>query len=68
MNRKISSIDSYKYSSALKNIDDNWSYRNLYLFLEKPKEWVPGTKMSYRGISKQDNLLNVLKYLSHISK
>ena len=68
MNRKISSIDSYKYSPALKNIDDNWSYRNLYLFLEKPKEWVPGTKMSYRGISKQENLVNVLKYLSHISK
>ena len=25
-------------------------------------------KMSYRGISKQENLVNVLKYLSHISK
>ena len=68
MNRKIGSIESYKYSNALKNIEENWSYKNLYLFLEKPKEWAPGTKMSYRGISKQENLANVLKYLSHISK
>ncbi len=68
MNRKIGSVENYKYSKALKNIDENWSFTNLYLFLEKPKEWAPGTKMSYRGISKQENLANVLKYLAHISK
>ena len=68
MNRKIGSIDNYKYSKALKSIDKDWSYENLYFFLEKPKTWAPGTKMSYRGISKQENLVNVLKYLSHISK
>ena len=55
-------------SKALKENSLNWSYENLYLFLEKPKEWAPGTKMSYRGISKQVNLANVLKYLAHISK
>ena len=67
-NRKIGSIENYKYSKVLKNIDENWSYKNLYLFLENPKGWAPGTKMSYRGISKQINLANVLKYLEHISK
>ena len=68
MSRKVGSIEGYKYSKALKDSDKNWSYENLYLFLEKPKEWAPGTKMSYRGISKQENLANVLKYLAHISK
>ena len=68
MNRKIGSVENYKYSKVFKSIDKNWSYENLYLFLEKPKEWAPGTKMSYRGISKQANLANVLKYLAHISK
>ena len=68
MNREVGSLESYKYSKALKENSLNWSYENLYLFLEKPKEWAPGTKMSYRGISKQENLANVLKYLAHISK
>ena len=57
-----------KYSKSLKELDEEWSYKNLYLFLQKPKTWAPGTKMSYRGITKEDDLINVLKYLSHISK
>ena len=38
MNRKIGSLENYKYSKALQNIDMDWSYKNLYLFLEKPKQ------------------------------
>ena len=68
MNRKVASLEKYKYSKALKNIDMDWSYKNLYLFLEKPKSWAPGTKMSYKGISKQTDLINVLKYLANITK
>ncbi len=68
MNREVGSLESYKYSKALKENSLNWSYENLYLFLENPKTWAPGTKMSYRGISKQADLINVLKYLDNISK
>ena len=68
MERKIGDMKGYKYSKVLGNIEDKWTYKNLYLFLQKPKTWAPGTKMSYRGISKQVELINVLQYLSHISK
>ena len=68
MNREIGSLKKYKYSKTLLDSSLNWSYKNLYLFLENPKGWAPGTKMSYRGISKQADLINVLKYLSNISK
>ena len=68
MNREVGSLESYKYSKALKENSLNWSYKNLYLFLENPKTWAPGTKMSYRGISKQSDLINVLKYLANTSK
>ena len=68
MNREVGSLESYKYSKVLKENSLNWSYENLYLFLENPKTWAPGTKMSYRGISKQADLINVLKYLDNISK
>ena len=67
-NRKIAAVKDYKYSNALKSIDDSWSNKNLYLFLEKPKTWAEGTKMSYRGINSQSDLINVLKYLSHITR
>ncbi len=68
MNRKVGSLESYKYSKTLKENSLSWSSKNLYLFLENPKGWASGTKMSYRGISKQADLINVLKYLASVSK
>ena len=44
VNRKIGSIEGYNYSKSFQTIDNDWSYENLYLFLQKPKTWAPGTK------------------------
>ena len=63
LNRKIGSLEDYKFSKALLSNDKEWNILNLYYFLEKPKEWAPGTKMSYRGISDSTKLLNTIKYL-----
>ena len=67
LNRQIGNLSNYKYSKALLNIDKEWSVLSLYYFLEKPKEWAPGTKMSYRGISDSTKLLNTIKYLKENS-
>ena len=61
--RKIGNLSGYKYSKTLLNMDKKWNLVNLYYFLEKPKEWAPGTKMSYRGISDSEKLINTIKYL-----
>ena len=62
-NRKIGSLSGYKYSKTLINMDKEWDTANLYYFLEKPKEWAVGTKMSYRGISNSTKLIDTIKYL-----
>ena len=67
LDRKIGNLSDYKYSKTLLNIDKKWNIVNLYYFLEKPKEWAPGTKMSYRGISDSQKLLNTIKYLRNNS-
>ena len=61
--REIGNLSDYNYSKALLNKKKKWDIVNLYYFLEKPKEWAPGTKMSYRGISDSQKLLNTIKYL-----
>ena len=63
LNRKIGNIENYKYSKTLSNMDKEWNILNLYYFLEKPKEWAAGTKMSYRGITDSSKLLNTVKFL-----
>ncbi|MDA9558455.1 hypothetical protein N9R86_00605 [Alphaproteobacteria bacterium] len=67
-NRNIGSLAEYKYSKTLKNNSKDWNLLNLYLFLENPKEWGPGTKMSYRGIKNQEKLINTIKFLEDNSK
>lgn len=63
LNRKVGKLIDYKYSKTLLDMNKDWNIANLYYFLEKPKEWAPGTKMSYRGILNSSKLLNTVKYL-----
>ena len=37
MNRKVGSLGEYRYSKTLKDNSSEWSYKNLYLFLENLK-------------------------------
>ena len=63
LNREVGSLKDYKYSKTFVDLKKNWDVVNLYYFLEKPKEWAKGTKMSYRGITDTKKLLNTIKYL-----
>jgi cytochrome c len=54
---------SFAYSDAMKNKGGNWSYEDLFAFLHKPKEFLPGTKMTFAGISDSKAVANVVAYL-----
>lgn len=60
---KIASADGYSYSGALGGKDGSWSYEKLWAFLENPREWAPGTRMSYPGIKDPDDRAAVIAYL-----
>lgn len=55
----------YKYSNALAAFAEpkEWTYSSLNKFLYKPKEYVPGTKMSFGGIKKASERANLVAYL-----
>lgn len=61
--RPIASVDGYRYSDALP-ADEAWTADNLNAFLEKPRDWAPGTKMSYAGLRKAEDRAAVIKYLN----
>lgn len=59
--------EGFAYSDALKGKGGTWDYEALNHFLYSPKEYVPGTKMTFAGIKKDQDRANVIAYLRSIS-
>jgi|APTNR8051073442_1049403.scaffolds.fasta_scaffold04615_6 cytochrome c len=57
------SKDGFAYSGTLSDMDGEWTYENLNGFLESPKTYAPGTKMSFAGLSKPEQRAAVIAYL-----
>ncbi len=61
--RKAGSIEGYNYSDANKNSGLTWDEDTLTVYLKDPKAKVPGTKMSFAGLSSDKDIANVIAYL-----
>ena len=64
--RPVASVDGYKYSSALTDLGGEWTPDRLDEYLAKPSEYAPGNKMTFSGLSKEDDRQNVIAYLNSI--
>ncbi|KNG94111.1 c-type cytochrome [Pseudaestuariivita atlantica] len=64
--RDVGSVDGYGYSGALVQVAEVWTPENLNGFLENPKGWAPGTKMSYSGLRKAEDRADLIAYLGTI--
>ncbi len=65
--REIGSAEGFSYSDVFKAAMDEgatWTPDNLAKFLTKPKEFMPGTKMSFPGLRKDEDRANVIAFLS----
>lgn len=69
--RPIASKEGYSYSDALKKHDPDgktvWTFQKLDEWLTKPKDFAPGTKMSFAGISDAKKRADILVYLHTLS-
>jgi len=64
---KKAHLSDYNYSKALSSMQGDWTYDNLAHFLHKPAKYVKGTKMSFAGIKKQEEIANIIAYLRTLS-
>jgi len=68
VNRPIGGHGGFGYSEVLAAMSsDTWTFENLNAFLLKPKDFAPGTKMSFAGLKKTDDRANLLAYLRSLS-
>lgn len=53
----------FAYSKALETKGGTWDDDSLFHFLHKPSKFLPGTKMSFAGLSKPEDVANVIAFL-----
>ena len=66
VDRAVGAVGGYSYSGNLVAVADTWSPENLSGFLENPKSFAPGTKMTYKGLSDVEDRANLIAWLNGI--
>lgn len=59
-------IEGFSYSPAMQEYGEThvWDAETLYAFLQAPRDVVPGTKMAFPGLRKDEDVVNLLAYLA----
>lgn len=68
--RVAGSVPDYSYSNAMIEAGQNglvWDPVTLTPYLRKPREQVPGTKMSFAGLGKDEDIANLIAFLGTFS-
>ena len=60
-------VEGFKYSKALLAKAEEglvWDEESLAAYLEKPRKYIPKTKMAFAGLKKEEDRANVIAYLA----
>jgi cytochrome c len=68
VDRPIASAADFKYSAALKAKGGKWTFAALNKWLADPRTDVPGTTMTFAGLSNEKQRADVVAYLDTLSK
>lgn len=61
--RSAGAAEGYRYSKAMAESDLTWDAATLTEYLRKPRDFVKGTKMSFAGLRKDEEIADVIAYI-----
>ncbi|KAI6181054.1 Cytochrome c type-1 [Aphelenchoides besseyi] len=64
LGQKSGAITGFDYSVANTNMNVTWTQKNLSEYLKDPKFFIPGTKMDFDGIEKEQERADVITYIA----
>jgi cytochrome c len=65
--RAAGAYPGYSYSAANKNSGLTWDEPTLTRYLRAPRKLVPGTKMTFAGLNKDQEIADVIAYLKQFN-
>ena len=66
--RKSGSAPDYNYSDANKNSGITWNEATFKEYIQDPKAKIPGTKMAFAGIKKEQEINDLWTFLKQYDK
>lgn len=61
--RPAGSVEGFKYSDAMKGSGIVWDDDTIAAYLKDPKGYIPGNRMPFAGLRKDDEIADLLAYL-----
>ena len=68
VDRPVASVKGFSYTPALKAKGGKWTFNALNKWLTNPRSDVPGTAMTFAGLSNEKQRADVIAYLDSLSK
>ena len=66
--RRAGSVPDFSYSPAMKKSGIVWNHKTLDRFLAKPLTMVPGSTMTYDGVTDPKDRAALIAYLKHVNE
>ena len=66
--RVSGTTEGFSYYAANKNKGVTWNEETLYDYLLNPKKYIPGTKMVFAGLKKEQDRADFIAYLKDATK
>ncbi len=63
-------IDGFRFSSAMKKAGEaglTWTAETINNYISKPRDFIPGNRMSFRGMAKPEDRENLIAWLESVS-
>lgn len=65
VDRQAGTVPGFAYSAAMKDSGITWNAENLDKFLANPRGFMPGNKMAFAGVRKDEDRVNLIAYLQN---
>jgi len=64
--REKASVEGFRYSDALTELEGRWTPDDMSAWLEDPRGYAPGNRMSFNGLSDAQDRADLLAYLADL--
>ena len=62
--RPAGTVPGFKYSDGMANSGIVWDEDTIAAYMVDPKDYIPGNKMAFAGLKKEEDVANLIAYLA----